>query len=416
MHADGGADAAMFSARSLDWHTEYAPGKCIQVLLRPLMSTIPEAIRPANAAPTAQKEQVGKPAAGRLVSLDAFRGFIMAVLISNGFGLIALANHPRYGWLGRQFDHVPWKGMVFWDLIQPAFMFMVGLAMPFSFGRRKAQGEGFRLQFWHVAYRFFMLMLISQVLMSITDEAYPRYVPHFQLDNVLVQIAITYVLCFLIMQVEFRWQIVAAALILALHWGLFVAFPGKDGPFSMTDNIGRRIDAVILGQNPAGYYVSINWLSSTFTTLLGVWAGQLLRNRKSHAYNVTALAGGAGICFALGFAIMPFNPMIKRIWTDSFTLVSGGCVLLILLFFYWLVEMLGFRRLVFPLVVLGMNSIFIYCIHIVFTEMLNDIVGTFTRGYPFLGILAPVAQAFSFFLVMWYLCYWLYQRRIFFKI
>jgi len=381
------------------------------------MSTIPETITSPeqSVAPALQKEQSPK-AGGRLVSLDAFRGFIMAVLISNGFGLITLANDPRWGWLGREFDHVPWKGMVFWDLIQPAFMFMVGLAMPFAFTRRQAEGQNFRQQFGHVIYRFFMLMIISQILMSITDEAYPKYVPHFQLDNVLAQIAITYVLCFLIMQVNFRWQVVTAVLILALHWGLFVAFPGKDGAFSMTDNIGRRIDAVILGQNPAGYYVSINWLSSTFTTLLGVWAGQLMRMRKAHAYNVMALAGGAAICFALGFAIMPWDPMIKRIWTDSFSLVSGGCVLLILLFFYWLVEMVGLRRLVFPLVVLGMNSIFIYCVHIVFTEMLYDSVGTFTRGYPFLGMLGPVVQWFSVFLVMWYLCYWLYQRKIFFKI
>jgi predicted acyltransferase len=141
-----------------------------------------------------------------------------------------------------------------------------------------------------------------------------------------------------------------------------------------------------------------------------------MRMRKAHAYNVMALAGGAAICFALGFAIMPWDPMIKRIWTDSFSLVSGGCVLLILLFFYWLVEMVGLRRLVFPLVVLGMNSIFIYCVHIVFTEMLYDSVGTFTRGYPFLGILGPVAQWCTVALVMWYLCYWLYQRKIFFKI
>ena len=129
-----------------------------------------------------------------------------------------------------------------------------------------------------------------------------------------------------------------------------------------------------------------------------------------------ALTGGAAACLGLGFAISPFVPIIKRIWTSSFALVSGGCVLLILLLFYCFVEVLGFRRIVFPLVVLGMNSIFIYCVYIVFAGTLNDIVGTFTRGYPFLGILAPLAQAFSVFLVMWYLCYWLYQREIFFRI
>ncbi|MBZ5545197.1 MAG: DUF5009 domain-containing protein [Acidobacteriia bacterium] len=359
-----------------------------------------------------------KARSGRLLSLDAFRGFIMMMLISGGFGLgyVVLPNHPGYAWIARQFDHVPWKGMVFWDLIQPSFMFMVGLAMPFSFGRRKGQGETFKQQFQHVLWRSFMLLFISQILMSIADEGYPRYVPHFQLDNVLAQIAFTYFFCFLIMQLEFRWQILAAVLFLAVHWGLFLAFPGKDGPFSMTDNIGRRIDLVLLGVNPDGYYVSINWISSTVTTLLGVWCGELFLKKRGHAYNVKALAGGAALCFLLGFALTPVNPMIKRIWTDSFTLVSGGCVLLILLFFYWLVEMMGFRRLVFPLLVLGMNSIFIYCVHSVMTEWINDVVGTFTRGFAFIGALAPVAQSFCIFLVMWYLCYWLYQRKIFIKI
>jgi predicted acyltransferase len=384
------------------------------------MSTIPETITTKPVITTAgagpPQPAFEKAPAGRLLSLDAFRGFIMMVLISDGFGLIALAHHPTYGWLGRQFDHVPWKGMVFWDLIQPSFMFMVGLAMPFSFASRKARGESFRQQFRHVLWRCFMLMLISQILMSIADEGYPRYVPHLQLDNVLAQIAFTYLFCFLIMQLEFRWQVVAAILIMAAHWGLFVAFPGKDGPFSMTDNIGRRIDLVLLGVNPDGYYVSINWLSSTVTTLLGVWCGQLFLKRRGHGYNVGVLAGAAALCFALGFALMPFIPMIKRIWTDSFTLVSGGCVLLILLFFYWLVEIAGVRRAVFPLVVLGMNSIFIYCVHSVFPEMINDIVKTFTRGYPFLGTFAPIAQVFTMFLVMWYLCYWLYRHKIFFKI
>jgi len=306
--------------------------------------------------------------------------------------------------------------MVFWDLIQPSFMFMVGLAMPFSFGRRKAQGETFRQQLWHVIKRSLLLLFISQVLMSLNDEGYPPYVPHFQLDNVLSQIAFTYFLCFLIMQLEFRWQIVAAVLLLAVHWGLFLAFPGADGPFSMTDNIGRRIDRAILGVNPDGYYVNINFISSTVTNLFGVWCGLLMMKRRSHAYSVKVLVGGAAACFVLGFLLMPVNPMVKRIWTESFTLVSGGCVMLILLFFYWFVEILGFRRLVFPLLVLGMNSIFIYCVHIVLTEGINNALGTFTRGFRFIGALAPVAQSFCIFLVMWYLCYWLFKHKIFIRI
>ena len=369
-----------------------------------------------TAAP-AKGDSAEKGPSGRLISLDAFRGFIMMLLISSGFGFVALANHPKYGWIARQFDHVEWKGMVFWDLVQPAFMFMVGLAMPFSFERRRAQGETFKQQFRHVLWRSFMLLLLSQILMSIaSDGGWPRYVPHLQLDNVLAQIAFTYFFSFLIAQLEIRWQVLAAVLIMAAHWALFLAFPGADGPFSMTDNIGQRIDQAILGDNPDGYYVSINWISSTVTTLLGVWCGQLLLKKRGHAFNLKAIAGGAAVCFLLGFALLPFNPMIKRIWTESFTLVSGGCVLLILLFFYWFVEIMGFRRPVFPFIVLGMNSIFIYCIHVVLTEMIDNVVATFTGRFVFIGIFAPVAQATAVVLVMWYLCYWLYEHRIFIKI
>jgi predicted acyltransferase len=388
------------------------------------MSTPTEPVRvlPAETAATEAAVKgtiLEKAPRGRLLSLDAFRGFIMMVLISSGFGLgyVVLPNHPGYAWIARQFDHVPWKGMALWDLIQPSFMFMVGLAMPFSFGRRKAQGETFEQQFLHVLWRCFILLLLSHILTSISPEGdYPKYTPHFELDNVLAQIAFTYFFAFLIMQLEFRWQIVAAVVFLAVHWGLFVALPGANGPFSMQDNIGMRIDRAILHHNAEGYYVSINWISSTVTNLLGVWCGLLMMKRRSHAYNVKVLAGGAALCFLLGFALTPVNPMVKRIWTESFTLVSGGCVLLILLFFYWLVEIMGFRRLVFPLLVLGMNSIFVYSVHMIMTDWINDVVGTFTRGFRFIGPFAPVAQSFCIFLVMWYLCYWLYQHKIFFRI
>src|SRR5258708_29198982 len=76
----------------------------------------------------------------RLVSLDAFRGFIMLLLVSNGFGLGVLEHYPNWSWLAKQVDHAAWEGCTFWDLIQPAFTFMVGVAMPFAVARRFEQG------------------------------------------------------------------------------------------------------------------------------------------------------------------------------------------------------------------------------------------------------------------------------------
>lgn len=351
-----------------------------------------------------------KPGAGRLASLDAFRGFIMIILAANGFGWRHLAKNPDFSWIAAQFEHVPWTGLVFWDLIQPAFMFMVGVAMPFSVARRMAEGATTSQLLRHVAWRSLMLIVLSNVLMSVSAGRL-----HFQLINVLSQIAFTYLLSFLILLLPFRWQVASAVAILGLHSLLFFLYPGSTGAFSQADNIGARIDQFFhLKYN--GFYVTINFLTETGTTLFGVWTGLLLRRHDSPRRRMQVLGGAALACFAAGWALTPLVPMVKRIWTASFTLFSTGWVLLMLLAFYYLVDVRGWRKPVFPLIVVGMNSIFIYSLSIVLAGWLDRAVAVFTFRWQFIGTLAPVAQASTVVLVMWYLCYWLYQRKIFFKL
>lgn len=356
---------------------------------------------------------VESPAPQRYLALDAYRGFIMVVLASGGFGLAALAKRdPAFTGIADQFEHMYWQWIAFWDLIQPAFMFMVGVAMPFALARRMEQGANRRQLFWHVAVRSFRLILMSQILMSIS-----RGKLHFQLINVLAQIGITYFLSYLIMQLKFRWQAVIAALILIGHWVLFVVFPGTEGPFmSRTTNIGALVDKFLFGRVNPGYWATINFITSTATTLFGVWTGQLLQSRKSHAEKMRIIAGSAVAGLALGAIINPWNPIIKKICTTSFTLYSTGWVLLMLLAFYWIIEVKGYRKWTFPLVVVGANSIFIYSLDIVLRSWLNRAVGVFTFGYEWIGTFAPVAQSCTVLLVMWYLCYWLYKRKIFLKL
>jgi predicted acyltransferase len=114
------------------------------------------------------------------------------------------------------------------------------------------------------------------------------------------------------------------------------------------------------GRNYQDYYVTINFVSSIGTTLFGVWTGIFLMKRRPHATNMKIISGAGFACFVLGFALRPFNPNIKHLWTESFTFLSTGWVLLMLLAFYWLLEVRKYQRLAFPLVVLGVNSIFIY--------------------------------------------------------
>lgn len=354
-----------------------------------------------------------KAAAQRYLALDAFRGFIMIMLVAEGFGLTELAKrNPAFAGIAGQFEHKPWEWIAFWDLIQPAFMFMVGVAIPFAFARRLELGAGRDQFFRHVAARAFRLILMSQILMSISSGKM-----HFQLINVLAQIGITYFLCYLIMHLAFRWQALIAAAILIGHWALFVAFPGTEGPFySKTTNIGAVIDTFIFGRANSGYWTNINFITSTATTLFGVWTGRLLQTGNSHAGKMRTIAIAAVSCLALGLAIHPWNPIIKRICTSSFTLYSTGWVLLMLLAFYWIVEVKGWRKWTFPLLVVGANSIFIYSFNIAFRGWLDRAIGVFTLKFEWLGDFAPVAQSCAILLALWYLCYWLYRRNILFKL
>ncbi|HWR54420.1 MAG TPA: DUF5009 domain-containing protein [Bryobacteraceae bacterium] len=365
------------------------------------------------AATGVARDSAGHAPAARLVSLDAYRGFIMLLLVSHGFGFAVLANYPGFEWLARQVDHVPWEGVVFWDLIQPAFTFMVGVAMPFALARRKAQGAKFPELFRHVAWRAFALIVLSNIMSNFGSR---QARPSLQLINVLCQIAFGYFICFLVTQLKFRLQVVAAALMLAGYWGLFVAFPGPDGPFSQTGNIGAVIDRAVLGYNYSGYYTTINFIGNAVTILFGCWAGMLLIREQRHAYKLKVLAASAAIAFAGGLALEPFNPMVKRLWTASFTLFSAGWVIVMLIAFYWLVEVRGLKKWTFPFVVFGMNSIFIYCVSQLLHGWLYRGLGVFTGNFWYFGDLGAIPQNLLVLSVLWYVCYWLYQRKIFFKI
>ncbi len=349
----------------------------------------------------------------RYVALDAYRGFIMMMLVSGGFGFAELAKRrPEFTGLANQFDHMPWQWITFWDLIQPAFMFMVGVAMPFAFARRIEKGATQSELFRHVVARSLRLILVSEILISIGAGHM-----EFQLINVLAQIGITYFLCYLIMQLRFRWQAAIAGAILVGYWALFVAFPGTEGPFlSKTTNVGAVIDTYVFGHPNEDNWTTINFLTSTVTTLWGIWTGRLLQSKRSHREKMQMIGSCAVLCLGLGLLIEPWNPIVKRICTTSFTLYSAGWVLLMLLAFYWVVEVRGYKKWTFPLVVIGANSIFIYSVHQVLQHWLDRAVGVFTLRFEWIGDFAPVAQACAVLAAIWYLAYWLYQRKIFLKL
>jgi len=352
-----------------------------------------------------------RPATKRYLALDAYRGFIMVILAAEGFGFSGLQGDPTWGRVAHWFQHVPWDGGVFWDMIQPAFMFMVGVAMPFALARRAELGATPHGNFRHVLVRSIRLIILSQILIWVSAGQIKP-----QLINVLSQIAFTYFLSFLIMRWRPRYQVIASVALLAGWTALLFAFPGPDGPFSPRDHVGLRVDRAIFHYDYDPAYSTLNFIPSTVWTLAGVWAGRLLMSNKSHKENLIKLGAGMALSFALGFALRPWVPFIKQLCTASFILYSLGWVVLMLIGFYWLVEVENYRKWAFPLLVVGMNSIFIYSVSMVLFGWLDRATGVFTFHYTFIGKLAPVMQASTVLLLMWYMCYWLYKRKIFFKV
>jgi predicted acyltransferase len=363
---------------------------------------------PAGEVP--QAPQI-RPEPKRFLALDAYRGFIMLILASGGFGFSALQGDPGWGQVAHWFNHVPWEGGVFWDMIQPAFMFMVGVAMPFALAKRTSLGATDRDNFRHVVGRSIRLIVLSEIIIWI---AAGHVKP--QLINVLSQIAFTYFLTYLIMQWRWRYQLASAIVLLAGWTALLFAFPGPDGPFSKSAHIGLVVDRAIFHYDYDPAYSTLNFIASTVWTLSGAWVGRSLMKSQSHEAALKKLAAGTIACFCFAFALRPWIPFIKQLCTASFVLYSLGWVMIMLIGFYWVVEVKGYRRWVFPLVVVGANSIFIYFVSEVLSKWLDNAIGVFTFHYNFIGKLAPIAQATTVLVVMWWMCYWLYRHRIFLKL
>ena len=370
---------------------------------------------PHVASSTPVKSEPADRKTRRLVSLDAYRGLIMVCLVSVGFGLSAFDGHPYLGFLATQVDHVGWQGTVFWDLIQPAFMFMVGVAMPFSYAKRRSLGESHNRILVHAVERAILLVVIANAMATIQEGA-----PYIGFINVLNQIAIGYVLSFLVIRRSYLTQGLVAGAILLLYTLAWVFYPGNgpEGPWAMsTQNLGGDVDLWMLGRHYSGFYVGLNAIPSTATVLFGIMCGRLVGSDLPPK-RITHILWGAGISgVLLGLALSPVIPIIKRIWTASFTLYSAGFVILGLLFFFWVVELRQRQRWTYALVVVGMNSIFAYVIFQMARGSVERAVLAFIR--PLVEAMGPYGAVLHSVLslaVIWYVLHFFYQRRIFIKV
>lgn len=361
---------------------------------------------------------------GRLLSLDFYRGLTMFLLIAEGAGLWFAVVDPYFegsliSTIGTQFHHHPWNGLRFWDLVQPFFMFIVGVAMPISFGKRWARGDSWSSTLQHAVNRSIVLLALGLLLHCI----YAGEIV-FELWNVLSQLSFTYLLAFLIMRKSWKFQIGFSAGLLLLTELLYRLWwvDGFNQPFTPDKNFGAWLDLVLMGKLSGGHWVAVNAIPTAAHTIWGVIAGQLLISSRGSVEKIKKLLiYGIGLLL-VGYLLDPVTPIVKRIATSSFTIASGGWCLLALAVSFYLFDVkkiyTGNARF---FAIVGMNPLFIYLFSELggvdwFYSMVEvftvDILGLVSVPGAWIGVVTSLIVLG----MMWYMTYFLYKRKIFISI
>jgi heparan-alpha-glucosaminide N-acetyltransferase len=400
-----------------------APAPTVEAVTAPAVTT---------AATVAAAPTRGVAAAGvRNVAVDAYRGFVMVLMMAEVLHLarVARAFPDSRVWAILAFNqtHVPWAGCSLHDLIQPSFSFLVGVALPYSLARRSASGASSQRLFAHAVWRSLLLIVLGIFLRSID-----RAQTYFTFEDTLTQIGLGYPILFLLGRRSPRVQWIALTLLLVGYWAAWVLYPGAEPGFaahwSKDANVGVAFDRWFLNLFPrespfvvnSGGYLTLSFIPTLGTMILGVIAGQWLRERApAIPYRRLLIAGIAGLAAGALLHVTGVCPVVKRIWTPAWTLFSGGACFLLLAAFCWLIETRGYRRWAFPLVVVGLNSIAAYLIAHLFEHFIAASFHTHLgpNAFAILGPgLQPLLEGIAILAVYWLLLFWMYQRKLFLRI
>jgi len=358
---------------------------------------------------------------GRIASIDVLRGFAMLWIIGGGEVFQSLAKvwpTPVTAALGRQMEHAGWAGFHFLDLVFPLFLFLVGVLLPFSLGRRVEQGADRKALYLHIVKRTLLL-----VVLGLIDYGLLRFDwDQMRWSTVLGRIGICYFFAaWLVIHTGWRTQALVATTILLSFWAAlaFVPVPGC-GPKvwtpegCLTTYLDQRLIPGKLGLGLYDRQGVLSTFTAFSTTLLGVLAGHWLRTRHSPRRKIAGLLAAGLVGLTLGHIWGRFFFVSRNIWTSSFVIYAGGWSLLLLALFYWIVEVKGYRKWAFFLIVIGMNSITIWvgqrCIDFNYTA------GSLFDGMlRYAGTVAPVLAAFSVLMLKWLFLYFLHRHKIYLK-
>ncbi len=337
--------------------------------------------------------------AKRLASIDAYRGLVMLLMLAEMLHLGSVASSlPETiaeGWkqfwqlLAHHQTHVEWTGWTVHDMIQPSFSFLVGVALPFSLASRIAKGQSrFRMTL-HAFSRAAILILLGVFLRSIHQNQ-----TNWTFEDTLSQIGLGYVFLYFLGFRSVRFQVIALIVLLVGYWTLFATYPlpnenfdwaaagvaqdwahnaeGFAAHWNKNTNPAWAFDTWFLNLFPrqapfahnGGGYSTLNFLPTLGTMILGLFAGELLRSQHRERSRIALLLILGAACFFAGQALGEFGlcPVVKRIWTPSWTLLSGGICFWTLAAFYLIADLARCKLLFFPLIVVGANSITAYCL------------------------------------------------------
>lgn len=385
----------------------------------------------------------------RNVAVDTYRGAVMFLMMAEVLQLsrVAAAYPGNWFWgiLGYHQTHVAWAGASLHDMIQPSFSFLVGVALPYSIASRIAKGGTFGRMFGHALWRSFLLIALGIFLRSTHSPQ-----TNFTFEDTLTQIGLGYPLLFLLGYARARWVWTALGVILFGYWLAWALYPVPGAGFdyaavgvpadwqhhytgfmahwNKNSNAGSAFDQWFLNLFPRtqpfvanrGGYLTLSFIPTLGTMILGLLAGRWLREYAPATPMRKLVIAGAAAAFAgllLHFA--GICPIVKRIWTPSWTLFSGGLCFLFLAAFSWVIEVRNWRRWTFPLVVIGANSIAAYVIAHLWEQFLVDSfrIHLGANAFQLFGTgVEPFVRGTTVLLVFWLILFWMYRRKIFLRI
>ena len=368
----------------------------------------------------------------RLQSLDILRGLDLFLLVFLQPVIIAAGHAADAEWLNPilyQLDHEAWVGFRVWDLVMPLFLFMSGVSMPFSFAKFENMPSR-RPIYRKIVRRVVILFLLGMVVQG-NLLALDLHVLRFY-SNTFQAIAAGYLIgSLIVLNLPLRGQIAATAALLFVYWLPMTLC----GDFTPEGNFAEQVDRFILGRWRDGVYWDVDgawhfspyynytwiWSSLTFgvTVMLGNFAGRMMKRAGTHAACPKAAVAMTVTGLSLVAAGLLWNlqmPIIKRLWTCSMTLFSGGLCFLLMALFYWIVDIRGWSRRLGWLKVYGMNSITAY----VLGEIVNfrSVAASLSYGLEhhigseWYGVWLTFANYAIVFLILLLL----YRRRVFIKI